>query len=362
MNIEKAVLVGVEFQNDAISIEISLEELAQLASTAGAVVTGTVIQKREKPDLKYFIGKGKLDELIALAGSTQADLVIFDNELHPSQERNLEEALGMKVIDRTELILDIFAQHAASHEGRLQVKLAQSEFMLTRLSGKGIMMSRLGGGIGTRGPGETKLEKDRRNIRKEISELKKSIGEISASRHTRRSSRISSGMKSASIVGYTNAGKSTLLNALTNANALVENKLFATLDTTTRRLFLNGKTTILISDTVGFIQKLPHQLVDAFKATLDEVTEADLLIHVVDASSPYLENQIASVYTVLEEIGAIGKPMITVFNKCDLLKKGTDKNLQLKYSPCVEVSALKKSGLDGLKEAIYSCLQLPRQA
>ena len=356
MDTERAILVGVEFPKDNLPIDISLEELAQLASTAGAQVAGMLTQRKDKPDLRTFIGSGKLEELLSLANSTQANLVVFDNDIHASQQRNLEEALGMKVIDRTELILDIFAQHAHSHEGRLQVKLAQSEFMLTRLSGKGISMSRLGGGIGTRGPGETKLEQDRRKIRKEISELKQQIEAIRASRNTRRSARISSGIKSASIVGYTNAGKSTLLNSLTKSNALVENKLFATLDTTTRRLYLDSGNTVLVSDTVGFIQKLPHQLVDAFKATLEEVTEADILIHVVDSSSPYFENQIGSVYNVLEEIGAIGKPMITVFNKTDLLKKELGNALLDKYRPCVKVSALKKNGLEELKAAISSCL------
>lgn len=358
--IEKAILAGIEFQNDAWKSEESLPELAQLALTAGAQVIETVSQKRDKPDTKYFIGKGKAEELLCLVKEIKADVLIFDNELHPSQVRNLEEYLGIKVLDRTELILDIFAQHAHSQEGRLQVALAQAEFNLTRLSGKGIMMSRLGGGIGTRGPGETKLEQDRRKIRKDISELKKKIEEIRKSRGSRRKLRGQSGIPAVSIIGYTNAGKSTLLNALTKAGVLTEDKLFATLDTTTRRLYLKSGRTILISDTVGFIQKLPHQLIDAFKATLEEVTESDLLLNVVDLSNPNYEKQIEAVYGVLEEIGAISKPILTVFNKTDISGTKPAKELLKKLEPHVMVSAAKKTGIEELKDSISSCLQLKR--
>lgn len=356
MDREKAILVGVELQKEKGSLEASMTELALLAKTAGALIAGSLTQNRPKPDQKYYIGEGKLEELIELVKQSGANLVIFDNDLHPSQERNLEEQLGLKVINRTELILDIFAQHAASHEGRLQVELAQNQFMLTRLSGKGIMMSRLGGGIGTRGPGETKLEKDKRGIRYRISLLKKDLENIQKARITRRSGRRSSGIKSISIIGYTNAGKSTLLNSLTNASVLAQDKLFATLDTTTRKLYIAENKNVLISDTVGFIQKLPHQLIDAFKATLDEVTDSDILLHVVDASSPDIEKQIESVYIVLEELGAANKQIITVFNKTDLLTSPLDKTLIERYRPCVSISAYKKTGLEGLKKTISAVL------
>ncbi|MCX5750049.1 MAG: GTPase HflX [Candidatus Saganbacteria bacterium] len=349
---ETAVLAGVRFRNDRLPIEDSILELSNLAETAGARVTGSVTQPRESPDIKYFIGKGKLDDLLLLINDTGSNLVIFDNELKPSQVRELEKALGVKVIDRTELILDIFSQHAHSHEGRLQVELAQSQYMMTRLTGKGIAMSRLGGGIGTRGPGETKLEEDRRKIRKKISELKKEIEKIRESRQMRRKNRQGSGILMASIIGYTNAGKSTLLNSLTKAGVLVEDKLFATLDTTTRKLYLDENNSVLLSDTVGFIQKLPHQLVDAFRATLEEVAGSDFLIHVVDLSSAVLEEQIASVFKVLEDIGAIGKPILTVFNKSDLVKEGPPESLLKKYAPYVKISALKKEGFESLRSAL----------
>ncbi len=350
------MLVGVELKKDRCSIEPSMKELALLAKTAGAQIIGSITQSREKPDQKYFIGEGKLEELASAVAESEADLVIFDNELSPSQERNLEERLGLKVIDRTELILDIFAQHASSHEGRLQVELAQNQFMLTRLSGKGIMLSRLGGGIGTRGPGETKLEKDKRRIRYRISLLKKDLENIRKARNTRKHTRTTSGIKNISIIGYTNAGKSTLLNSLTKSTVLAEDKLFATLDTTTRKLYIAENKNVLLSDTVGFIQKLPHQLIDAFKATLDEVVDSDMLLHVVDASSPDMERQIDSVYNVLEELGAISKPMITVFNKADLLTSPIERSIAEKYRPSVVVSAYKRTGLQQLKEAISTSL------
>ncbi|MEK7376752.1 MAG: GTPase HflX [Candidatus Margulisiibacteriota bacterium] len=360
MTIETAILAGVEFPKDTINIEDSMKELLLLAKTAGSVVAGSLSQKRDKPDLTTFIGKGKVEELKNLVKEKKANLIIFDNELHASQQRNLEEALGVKVVDRPELIIDIFARHAHTHEGRLQVELAQSQFLMTRLSGKGTSMSRLGGGIGTRGPGETKLEEDRRKIRKRVAELKRELETLKKSRHTRNLSRKSSGLTTVSLVGYTNAGKSTLMNALTKSDVLVEDKLFATLDTTTRKFFLPDSSHALLSDTVGFIQKLPHQLVDAFKATLEEVSDADVLLHVVDASSGSVDQQINAVYVVLEEIGAINKPIVTVFNKTDLLEEKLDRSLLNKYKPGVEVSALKKEGLAPLKEAICSCLKHPR--
>ncbi|MFA5098113.1 MAG: GTPase HflX [Candidatus Margulisiibacteriota bacterium] len=357
MTTETAVLAGVAFPQDEISIESSMEELALLAKTAGSFVAGSIVQRREKPDLTTFIGKGKVEELKNLVKARKANLIIFDNELHASQQRNLEEAIGVKVVDRPELIIDIFARHAHTREGRLQVELAQSQFLLTRLSGKGILMSRLGGGIGTRGPGETKLEEDRRKIRKRVAELKRELETLKKTRHTRNLSRKSSGVTAISLVGYTNAGKSSLMNALTRSEVLVEDKLFATLDTTTRKLYLPGDLHALLSDTVGFIQKLPHQLIDAFKATLEEVSDADLLLHVVDSSSSSIEGQINAVYGVLEEIKTINKPIITVFNKRDRPDSMVEKKLLEKYSPAVEISALKKEGLAQLKEAICSCLK-----
>ncbi len=356
MPAEKAILVGVELEKEALPVEHSLEELGRLAVTAGASVEGRIIQKRPSPDPRYFIGSGKVEEIKRLADEKKANIVIFDSAISPSQQRNIEEALDIKVVDRTQLILDIFALHAHTHEGKLQVELAQDEYMLTRLTGKGIDMSRLGGGIRTRGPGETKLETDRRNIRKRVSLLKKEIEAYRRSRQTRRSSRTSGNVHNVSLVGYTNSGKSTLMNALTKSNVLSKDMLFATLDTTTRRMHLEGSGTVLLSDTVGFISKLPHQLVDAFRATLEEVCEADLLLHVVDLSSDYMQAQIDSVYSILEEIGAIKKPMITVFNKSDKKVHHEIDELLKRYQPAIEVSALKNEGLSSLRDLISSCL------
>ncbi|MBN2058651.1 MAG: GTPase HflX [Candidatus Saganbacteria bacterium] len=339
---EKAILVGIELPKAGnLPFDESVAELGRLAETARASVVGELRQKRERPDLRFFIGKGKLEELRALAAAKKADLIIFDVDLSPSQTRNLENSLNLKVIDRTELILDIFAQHARSREGKLQVELAQSEFHLTRLSGHGAMMSRLGGGIGTRGPGETKLEVDRRRIRKRIAVLKQEIEHLRRAQQLRREKRRKSQLPLITIVGYTNAGKSTLLNALTQANILAEDLLFATLDTTVRRLRLPSGLEVLLTDTVGFIQKLPHQLVAAFRATLDEVTEADLLLHVVDVSHDFREEQIAAVYEVLEELRAADKPIVTVFNKSDLAPTAAING----HEPAVLVSARSGQGL-----------------
>jgi GTP-binding protein HflX len=351
--VEKAILVGVGFPRDQFPLPLSLAELARLTATAGALVVGTLTQNRERP---YFIGAGKVTELQALIGATGANLVVFDHEISPSQERNLEEMLGIKVIDRTELILDIFAQHARSREGNLQVELAQSTFMLTRLTGHGASMSRLGGGIATRGPGETKLEYDRRRLRKKISQLKEAIEKVRQERHLKRDKRHSSQIASAVLVGYTNAGKSTLLNTLTRAGVLTADKLFATLDPTVRRLYLPSGRTILVTDTVGFIQKLPHSLVAAFRATLEEVTEADLLLHVVDSASNYYEQQITAVYQVLEDLGGITKPLVTIFNKIDKLTEPVPKKLLGKYQPAVAVSALRRDDLDKLLATIDALL------
>lgn len=360
--IEKALLVGVGFPRDQFPLALSLAELERLTATAGAAVVGALTQNRERPDAKYFIGAGKVTELQALIASTGANLAVFDHELSPSQERNLEDMIGIKVIDRTELILDIFAQHARSREGNLQVELAQATFLLTRLTGHGAAMSRLGGGIATRGPGETKLEYDRRRLRKKISQLKEQIEKVRAERQLKREQRRSSRIISAVLVGYTNSGKSTLLNALTKAGVLVEDKLFATLDPTVRRLYLPSGRTILVTDTVGFIQKLPHSLVAAFRATLEEVTEADLLLHVVDLSSDYYEQQIAAVYQVLEDLGGIAKPLITVFNKIDKLEGKAAKKVLSKYRPAVAVSALQRTDLDKLLATIDAQLPALRPA
>jgi GTP-binding protein HflX len=368
LNPEKAILVGIDSPGlnrlgfPKILLSESMEELERLADTAGAEVIGQLTQKRSMPDQKYFIGSGKLEELKSLAATSNANLVIFDSELSPSQERNLENFLGIKVIDRTELILDIFAQHAKSREGKLQVELAQSNFLLTRLTGHGVLMSRLGGGIGTRGPGETKLEYDRRRIRERISKLRKEIEKVRKERGLRREKRRRSHLPIAALVGYTNSGKSTLLNTLTQAGVTTADKLFATLDPTVRRVYLPAEKVMLLTDTVGFIQKLPHQQVAAFRATLVELTEADLLLHVVDVSHPYFEDQIAAVYTVLEELKCVTKPMLTVFNKIDKLKKKISKKLTKKYHPAIGVSALYNKGIEELEQSLstFSC-RLPAQ-
>jgi GTP-binding protein HflX len=346
---EKAILVGIELQEKSkIPLSESMQELKNLADTAGALVVGELSQKRTKPDQKYYLGSGKVQELKALVLSQKADMAIFDVELSPAQERNLEDALGIKVIDRTELIIDIFAQHAKSREGKLQVELAQTNFLLTRLTGHGVLMSRLGGGIGTRGPGETKLEYDRRRIRNRIAALRKETERVRKDRQIQREKRRKSRFPSIALVGYTNSGKSTLFNNLSKASVLTEDKLFATLDTTVRRVYLPAKNTILLSDTVGFIQKLPHQLVTAFRATLEEALEADMLMHVVDVSNPYFEDQIEAVFTVLEELKCSAKQILTVFNKIDQLEKPVSNSLFKKYQPAVAVSALYGTGIADL--------------
>jgi len=347
---ERAVLVDVSLKKEKID-PYDLVELEALAKTAGAQSVGEIVQSRDKPDLRYYIGEGKVAELKAACGSTNAEIVIFNCDLSPSQIRNLQDELGLKVIDRTGLILDIFAQHAHTKEGKLQVELAQDNYSLTHLTGKGIELSRLGGGIGTRGPGETKLEMDRRRIRKKISQLKKELDEIREHRSIRRERRRLSKIHVAAIVGYTNAGKSTLLNTLTKAGVVAEDKLFATLDPVTRMLKMTGNKEILLTDTVGFIQNLPHDLIEAFQATLEEVTEADLLIHIVDISHPNFIEQINSTYKVLEDLSAITKPMLTVFNKVDKYT-GDPKVLLKKYSPAVAISAVKGTGIEELIKRI----------
>ncbi|MCR3920991.1 MAG: GTPase HflX [Firmicutes bacterium] len=312
---EKAVLVGLDMQNSIWNIEDTMAELAQLAETAGAVAVAELVQKRARPDAKLYVGKGKAHELQTISSEVEAELVIFNDELAPSQIRNLEELLGVRVVDRTALILDIFAQRAQTKEGKLQVELAQLNYLLPRLAGKGIALSRLGAGIGTRGPGETKLEVDRRRLRKRVADLKEEIEEIKKHRTLHRDGRQS--LPIVTLVGYTNAGKSTLLNSLTNANVYAVDQLFATLDPTTRQVKLPGGSQFLLTDTVGFIQKLPHHLVAAFHATLEEVLAADLILHVVDASHPQAEAQMVAVNELLSQLKADQLPQVVVFNKMD---------------------------------------------
>ena len=319
--VERAVLVGVEVPNGPTSFttDDSLEELALLAETAGAEVVATYKQKLAHPDPAHYIGSGKLREIAEARPALGYSLVLFDDELSPTQQRNLEKALGVKVLDRTALILDIFARRARTHEGRLQVELAQFQYLLPRLAGQWSHLERLGAGIGTRGPGETQLETDRRIVRHRISRLKAELERVRQHRGRYRARRRTTLIPVAALVGYTNAGKSTLLNALTEAGVLAEDKLFATLDPITRKVTLPGGADILLSDTVGFIQKLPTQLVAAFRATLEELAEADLLIHVVDVTHPNAAEQSETVDQTLGQLGVADKPRLLVLNKVDRL-------------------------------------------
>ena len=314
---ERVILIGVCTRENE-NVEESLDELKELADTAGAEAVGRVIQNRESMHPGTYIGSGKIDEVRELAAELHADGVICDDELTPAQLRGLEQELDLKVMDRTLVILDIFAQHATTSEGKLQVELAQLRYRLARLTGKGIAMSRLGGGIGTRGPGEKKLETDRRLIKSRIARLNRELKEMQIHRDTARKKRLNEAVPVAAIVGYTNAGKSTLLNALTGAGILAEDKLFATLDPTTRRMELPSGQSILLTDTVGFIRKLPHHLVEAFKSTLEEARYADYILHVVDSVNPQMDAQMEAVYETLDRLGIAGKPVITLFNKRDL--------------------------------------------
>lgn len=345
---EIACLAGIDTHNESLPIEESLEELAQLVKTAGAEVADAIFQKRDRPDTSLYLGSGRIRDLSFLCQQNAATMAVFDDELSPSQQRNLERSLGVKVIDRTALILDIFAQRANTHEGKLQVELAQLKYSLPRLMGQGLVLSRLGGGIGTRGPGETKLETDRRHIRGRISDIEKNLAKVKSVRSLHLQKRAASNTAQVSFVGYTNAGKSTLLNTLTNADVYVQDQLFATLDPTTRRLMLPSGKEILLTDTVGFIRKLPHQLVAAFRATLEEVMQADLLLHVLDASNPFYQEQSDAVYKVLDELKIHDKKIITVFNKAD---KVQDENIlakMLRMENSVAISAKKQMGLKSL--------------
>jgi GTP-binding protein HflX len=337
------------------SAEESLEELRSLATSAGAQVAGEFLQHREKPDPATLIGKGKLEELAGAAASVSADLLLFDHDLTASQQRNIEKVVEVRVIDRTQLILDIFARHARTREGQLQVELAQLEYMLPRLGGRGIEMSQLGGGIGTRGPGETQLETDRRKIYRRIRHVKEQIENVRRIRAQQRQRRESVPVATVALVGYTNAGKSTLFNALTNAAVLQSPKMFATLDPTIRAVMLPSKRKALLSDTVGFIRNLPHTLVTAFRATLEEVQRASLLLHISDASSPLSAEQDAQVEKVLKELEADAKPRLRVMNKVDLLASKQRESLR-DDANTVYVSAAKGMGMSTLLERIDQAL------
>ena len=358
---ERTMLVSLEYgkQDRLWTSEDSLEELRQLAETAGADVIAKFLQKRPKPDPGFFIGRGKVRDLALYAQQEDIDLCVFDEELSPAQQRNLEQALGIKVLDRTALILDIFAQRARTNEGKLQVELAQLQYTLPRLMGQGLSLSRLGGGIGTRGPGETKLETDRRMIRDRIAYIKGCIDKVQNVRNLHRSYRNKNQVPSVSLIGYTNAGKSTLLNVLTNSDVYEKDQLFATLDPTTRQLDLPDKRQAVLTDTVGFIQRLPHQLIAAFKSTLEETLDADLLVHVIDVSHPLYKEQSEAVYRVLQEVGAQDKPVLSVFNKIDKLPQDSGLLEQLRAIPeSVCISAKKQIGLETLLSVITEKLKL----
>ena len=360
---EKIFLVGAELKSKTHwDVNESLEELASLAKTAGGDVVGQGIQKLDRPYAGTFIGKGKAEQFAAECDEKKVDTVIFDDELTPGQGRNLEQVFDRKLIDRTSLILDIFAQRARTKEGKLQVELAQLQHLLPRLTRFWTHLSRQKGGIGMRGDGESQLETDRRRIQERISRLSKELESVRKHRSVQRQGRRRNNWPLASIVGYTNAGKSTLLNTLTGAEVQAEDKLFATLDPTTRKLRLDTNQKVLLSDTVGFIRKLPHRLVEAFKATLEEVAEADLLVHVVDVSHPLADQQIDAVNEVLTEIGAQEKPTLMVFNKIDQLETP---DLLTRYSdrftPSVGVSAANGMGFDALKAHLSNCLRPIRE-
>ena len=363
---EKIVLVGVSIPPETMEeTEASVDELALLVDTAGADEVARVFQRRQSPDPPTYVGKGKAEELREVAVTTDCDTVVFDNELTPAQQFNLEKLLGRTAIDRTAVILDIFAQNAHSQEGKAQVELAQLRYRLPRLRGRGRALSQQAGGmsagaggarIGTRGPGETQLEVDRRRIERRLHKLEAELRQIAKHRQTQRKAQRRGQLPRLAIVGYTNAGKSTLLNRLTDAGVLVEDRLFATLDATTRRLSLPGGETVLVTDTVGFIRKLPHQLVEAFRATLDVAVDAELLIHVVDASAPDPAGNIRAVRDVLAEIGAEGVPELLAFNKSDLAP-GSAKRLADVWEGSVTLSAVTGEGVDDLLRTIGSRLR-----
>lgn len=354
--LERVLLVGVQLNNNE-DVESSLEELKELARTAGADIVGKLIQAREQYHPATYIGKGKLEEVKELILKLDATGIICDDELSPAQLKNLEDALDTKVMDRTMVILDIFAARASTSEGKIQVEMAQLKYRATRLAGFGTTLSRLGGGIGTRGPGEKKIETDRRIIRDRISRLSKELEEIKSHRDVARQNRSKASVPVAAIVGYTNAGKSTLLNCLTNAGILSEDKLFATLDPTTRSLTLPNSEKVLMTDTVGFIRKLPHHLIEAFKSTLEEAKYADIIIHVVDSSSPDRDVQMEVVYNTLKELGVGDKPIVTLFNKCDLIENEEIALRDFKADYTVRISALYGTGIEGFEEILEQIIR-----
>ena len=345
---ERLLLVGVAVGGNEDEVTESLDELEELARTAGGVVIGRIIQNREAVHPGTYVGKGKLEEIKEFTEEYDIDTIVCDDELSPAQLKNLETALNTKVIDRTIMILDIFAMRAITSEGKIQVELAQLKYQLPRLRGMGLELSRTGGGIGTRGPGETKLESDRRHIRTRIASLEEQIREIKKHRELLRKRRHKDGQITGAIVGYTNAGKSTLLNRLTDAGVFAEDKLFATLDTTSRAITLEDNRCIILIDTVGFIRKLPHYLIEAFKSTLEEAADADFIIHVTDASTDEANNHIKVVNEVLDEIGAVGKLVINVYNKCDI----ENKCVPAYKGENVFISAKTGQGIGDLLEAI----------
>lgn len=350
--IERAVLVGLScpsFNTDQDADERTMDELRALAETAGAEAVAMTLQRRPAPDARTFIGEGKAEEVKQLAEMNDASLILFDNELSPSQMSNLEELTGRTVLDRSALILDIFAQRARTGEGKLQVELAQYQYILPRLAGMGKAMSRLGGGIGTRGPGETKLETDRRHIRRRIEALREQLKKIEVGRHETQRRREKDGTVTVALVGYTNAGKSTLMNLLTQAGVLAEDKLFATLDPTARALKLPGGKTVMLIDTVGLVRRLPHHLVEAFRSTLEQAATADIILNVCDASSPEARTHLDVTNEILQSLGCGDRPVIPVLNKWDLVG---DADSALHLTGAVRISALKNEGIPALLQAV----------
>lgn len=357
---QRALIVALDDGKDPAGVEISLDEIERLVDTAGSVTVERAVQRRPKPDPATYLGKGKANELAAVGRALDIDLVVVDGEVTPVQQRNLQEVFGTDVVDRVALILDIFALHATSRAGRAQVELAMLHYRLPRLRGKGIEMSRLGGGIGTRGPGETRLETDRRRVLRRISQLDRELEGLEVVRATQRKARRRSEMPSVALVGYTNAGKSSLLNRLTDAGVLVEDRLFSTLDATVRRLELPTGREIVVSDTVGFVRDLPHSLVDAFHSTLEETVGSDLLVHVVDAAADDPERQITAVRSTLQDLEAHEIPELMVLNKIDVASPVAVDRLLARHPGAVPVAATTGTGIDLLLESLDAALSADR--